>query len=464
MADDLMATNRRLFILSFLGLLSHRYSVEVRQKLSVFYKMNQEINKGQRQLPGRHSLWPKNFSLKQTFSALKYPNYRRWFWGQMTSVFGTWMQSTAQAFLIYELTHSAAYLGYVGFAAGLPTLIFMLVAGVMADRIPRRRILIITQSAMMILAFTLAALSFLQLIRPWHIILLALATGVATAFDAPARQAFVLEMVDRETLTNAIALNSAMFNTAQALGPAAGGLIYAALGPAWCFTINGLSFLAVIYALHSMKLKPLTLLPAANSVIADLKEGINYVLKHPRIRTIILTVGATTLFGRSFITLFPAWAVEILHGNATTNGWLQASYGLGALTGALFLASVSNSINRGRILRLELLFCPVFIISFALARSVSLSLFLALISGANIIMLFNSCNALVQIETPENMRGRVMGIYSFVFFSLMPFGALWMGGMAHLTGVKLPVLVAALGSLVYGLSLFIFNRQLLKLR
>ncbi|HEK85313.1 MAG TPA: MFS transporter, partial [Candidatus Aminicenantes bacterium] len=182
--------------------------------------MNQEIIKIPGQLLDRFLLLPRKFSWKQTFHSLKYPNYRLWFWGQMTSVFGSWMQTTAQAFLIYEITHSPAYLGYVGFAAGLPTWLFMLYGGVVADRFPRRQILIITQTSMMILAFILAGLSFLHLVEPWQIILLAFGNGIATAFDAPARQAFVLEMVDQEALTNAIALNSAMFNTAQTLGPA----------------------------------------------------------------------------------------------------------------------------------------------------------------------------------------------------------------------------------------------------
>ena len=426
--------------------------------------MNQEINKIPGQLLDRFLLLPRKFSWKKTFYSLKYPNYRLWFWGQMISVFGSWMQTTAQAFLVYQLTHSPAYLGYVGFAAGLPTWLFMLYAGVVADRFPRRSILLITQSSMMTLAFILAALSFLHVVQPWHIIILAFGTGIATAFDAPARQAFVLEMIEPEALTNAIALNSAMFNTAQALGPAAGGLIYAAMGPAWCFTINGLSFIAVIIALALMKLKPFQPREITNSVISDLKEGLSYVFKHPVIRILILTVGTTTLFGRSFMTLFPAWAVQILHGNAATNGWLQASSGLGALIGALFIASFSGHISRGKLLTIGTFLYPLSIILFALVNYLGLSLILVLISGINLIMIFNLCNALVQIHTPENMRGRVMSIYSFVFFGLMPFAALWIGSAAHLLGLKIPVFIAASLSLIYASTLFIFNRHLLKLR
>ncbi|MGQ9534546.1 MAG: MFS transporter [bacterium] len=197
----------------------------------------------------------RRYFWNNTFLALRYHNYKLWFFGQLVSLFGTWMQTTAQGFFIYELTQSSAYLGYVGFAAGLPTWIFMLYAGVLADRIPRKRIMIITQTVMMCLAFILAFLVFLKVVQPWHIILLAACMGIANAFDAPARQAFVRELVEPEALTNAIALNSAMFNTAIALGPAMGGFIYAAFGPAWCFTINGITFIAVISALVSIRIK-----------------------------------------------------------------------------------------------------------------------------------------------------------------------------------------------------------------
>jgi MFS family permease len=181
-------------------------------------------------------------SLNRTFAALQHRNYRLWFVGQLVSMVGTWMQSTAQGYLVFELTRSPAYLGYVGFAAGVPSWLFMLYGGVVADRMSRRNLLLITQTVMMILAFGLAGLTFSGLIQPWHLILLAFGLGVANAFDAPARQAFVLEMVSREDLTNAIALNSTMFNLATVIGPAVAGVAYAILGPAWCFTLNGLSF------------------------------------------------------------------------------------------------------------------------------------------------------------------------------------------------------------------------------
>jgi MFS family permease len=426
--------------------------------------MDQEYYGTSTQFLARLLSLSRKFSWKQTFYALKYPNYRLWFCGQLISVFGSWMQMTAQAFLVYEITQSPAYLGYVGFAAGLPTWLFMLYGGVVADRIPRRRILIITQSTLMILAFILAALVFLHLVKPWHIIILAFAGGIVNAFDAPARQAFVMEMIEPDALTNAIALNSAMFNTAQALGPAAGGIIYAAMGPAWCFTINGVSFIAVIVALALMKLKPFKPRETDNSLVQDLKEGISYVLNHPTIRILVLTVAITTLFGRAFITLLPAWAVQILHGDARTNGFLQTALGLGALVGALFIASFSQHLSRGKLLTIGTFLFPVSIILFALSRFLPPSLLLLFFSGIAIIMIFNLCNALVQIHTPEAIRGRVMSIYSFVFFGFMPFAALWIGSTAHLLGEKIPVFTAASISLIYAAVIFLFDRRIIKLR
>ena len=180
------------------------------------------------------------FDWRQTFAALKYPNYRLWFFGQLVSLAGTWMQSAALGYLIYQITRSPVYLGYVSFASGIPTWLFTLYGGVIADRVSRRALMIITQTSMMILAFILAALTFTAVVQPWHILLLAFLLGVAQAFDAPARQAFVLEMVEREDLTNAVALNATMFNLAVAVGPAVGGLTYAAFGHGWCFMLNGL--------------------------------------------------------------------------------------------------------------------------------------------------------------------------------------------------------------------------------
>jgi len=385
----------------------------------------------------------KRLSWKQAFTALKYPNYRLWFWSQMFSLFGTWMQSTALMFLVYKLTGSAAYLGLVGFAAGAPTWAFMLYAGVIADRMSRRTLLIITQTAMMVLAFVIAALAFLHVVQPWHILVIALLLGVANAFEAPARQAFVLEMVELPDLTNAIALNGAMFNLATAIGPFVAGVVYALFGPAWCFTINGVSFIAVITALALMKIKPFVAKPEKTSAIADLKEGIKYVWKHPMIRTIIGLIAVVSLFGIAYAILFPAWAVKILGGDATTNGFLQASRGFGALAGALFIASLGEFHFRGKLLTLGTLAMPLLIIVFAFVRWTPLSLLLLFGAGVAQIFIFNLCNALVQTFSPHALRGRIMGVYTFVFFGVMPIAALGIGATAQRLGETAAVLIGA---------------------
>ncbi|MGE5742163.1 MAG: MFS transporter [Candidatus Aminicenantes bacterium RBG_16_66_30] len=385
----------------------------------------------------------KRLSWKQAVTALKYRNYRLWFWGQIISMFGTWMESTALAFLVFDLTKSPAYLGLIGFAGGVPTWLFTLYAGVIADRVPRRTMLMVTQTVMMVLAFVLAALTFLHWVQPWHILVIALLLGTANAFEAPARQSFILEMVEPEDMTNAIALNSAMFNSAMAIGPAAAGLIYAYLGPAWCFAVNGVSFLAVIAALKKMRLRPFVPPATRTSALADLKEGLKYVAAHPLIRTIIGLIGVVSLFGISFITLFPAWAVNVLHGDAKTNGFLQSARGLGAVVAALLIASLGRFSFRGKLLTFGTFALPVTIAAFALARWTPLSLVLIFGSGVSSILIFNLANALVQTNSPDALRGRIMGVYTLTFFGLLPLGALGVGLTAEHLGQPAAVLIGA---------------------
>ncbi len=402
-------------------------------------------------------------SWRRTFTALRYPNYRLWFWGQLTSLFGSWMQATAQGFLIFQLTRSPAFLGYVGFAAGIPTWMFMLYAGVVADRISRRNLMIVTQTAMMILAFISAGLVFSGAIQPWHIILLAFGFGAANAFDAPARQAIVQELVESEDMTNAIALNSAMFNSSAALGPAIGGITYALFGPGWCFVINGLSFIAVIAALAAMKLPPPVRPETRRSVLEDLKEGLHYTVHQPLIRTIMAAVLIISLFGFSFVTLLPAWAVTILQGNATTNGFLTSARGLGALVSALLIASLGRFKFRGKLLTAGALLFPVFLIVFSIVRWPPLSYLVLFFAGFALILVFNLANASIQMLTPDALRGRVMSIYAFVFFGSMPVGALLIGALADRLGEPTAVILNAAVCLAFGVCVYILNPALRRL-
>jgi MFS family permease len=286
-------------------------------------------------------------------------------------------------------------------------------------------------------------LTFLHWVQPWHILVIAVLLGSANAFEAPARQAFVLEMVEAEDMTNAIALNSAMFNGAMAIGPAAGGLVYGFFGPAWCFTVNGVSFIAVIVALKLMKLRPFEPPARRGSALAELKEGLKYVASHPLIRTIIGLIGVVSLFGISFVTLFPAWAVNILHGDAKTNGFLQSARGVGALVAALLIASLGRFRFRGKLLTLGTFTLPVAAALFALVRWTPLALLLAFATGLALILIFNLCNALVQTFSPNGLRGRIMSVYALTFFGLMPVGALGVGVTAERLGQTATILIGA---------------------
>jgi MFS family permease len=394
--------------------------------------------------------------LKETFAALKFYNYRLWFAGQVVSLVGTWMQSTAQAYLIYQITNSPAYLGLVGFVGGAPSILFTLYGGVIADRLPRRRLLVITQVSMMILAFILAALTFTKIVRPWHIIILAFMLGVANAFDAPARTSFVLELVNRESMTNAIALNSTMFNIATVVGPSVAGLTYAALGPAWCFTLNGLSFIAVIIALLLMRIKLEARPEQHAAALTELRESIRYVLRNRMILSLLVSVGIVSIFGIGMMNLLPAWAKDVLHGDVRTNGWLVSARGLGSLISALMLAYWGARKLRGRLWTYGAFIMPVMLFVFAFIRWLPLSLVTLLGVGWGFMMVTNNSQAIVQSLVPDALRGRVMGVYTLVFFGSMPIGSLLAGTIAQWIGEPVTIMVGATLLLVLALTAWVF--------
>lgn len=396
----------------------------------------------------------RQLSFKNTFSALKHRNFKLWFYGQMISLIGTWMQITAQSFLVFELTHSSSYLGYVGFAAGIPSWIFMFYGGVVADRVSRRTVLIVTQVALMILSIILAYLTFSGNVEPWHILILAFLTGIAISFDAPARQTFLNELVHREHLTNAIALNATMFNTASAVGPAISGVLYALIGPAWCFTINAVSFIAVIIGLFMIKLDVKEKVKKTSSVLSDLKEGILYIKSHKLIRTFVLFSAAVSLLGVSFTTLIPAWAVKILGGDSTTNGLLQSARGIGALASALIVASLGAFNFRGKLYTLGAISLPILIILFAFFHFTAGALITIFIVGASTVLVYNLTNAFLQILVSDELRGRVLAFYTFTFFGLMPLGSLLIGSAADWFGETFAIILFA--TILLTCSLYIF--------
>lgn len=381
--------------------------------------------------------------LGNTFSALQHRNYRVWFFGQLVSLVGTWMQTTAQGYLVYELTGSPAFLGYVGFVSGLPAWLFTLYGGLVADRVSPRRTLLITQSSMMLLAFVLAGLVFTGQVQPWHILVLATGLGVANAFDAPARQVFVFNLVDRRDLTNAIALNSTMINAGTVVGPAVAGLVYDWVGPAWCFTINGISFIAVITALARIKIKPPPPAPRQGSTLAALKEGLAFAAGHSAIRTLTAGMVMISMFGMSMMTLLPAWSVDILGGGVRTNGLLLSARGVGSLSGALIIATLSHLNLRGKLWSTGSFIMPAAIIGFALTRWLPLSLVMMVGVGWGFMIQANTANSMVQTQVPDTLRGRVMSLYMLTFFGGMPLGALLAGTLATYLGAPTAVLINA---------------------
>ncbi|MBV9470461.1 MAG: MFS transporter, partial [Abitibacteriaceae bacterium] len=351
------------------------------------------------------------------------------------SLIGSWMTRIATSWLIYRLTGSALLLGVVGFAGQIPTFLFAPYAGVMVDRWDRHRILVITQVLAMIQSFGLAALALSGHINIWHVIILSAFQGLINAFDMPARQSFVVQMVERkEDLGNAIALNSSMVNVARLLGPSIGGVIIAAVGEGWCFFIDGVSYLAVIASLLAMRIANQSKPPAKAKTWHQLREGFTYVSGSMPIRTILLLLALVSLVGVPYAVLMPVFATQILHGGPHTLGFLMAASGVGALGGALFLASRKSVLGLGKIIPLTAGAFGVGLIGFSLSHVLWLSLALMLVTGFGFMVQMAASNTLLQTIVEDDKRGRVMSFFSMAFMGTAPFGSLMAGGLANRIG------------------------------
>jgi len=338
----------------------------------------------------------------------------------------------------------------------------MLAGGVAADRISRRNLMVITQSAMMGLAFILAALTFSGTVQPWHVIVLALGLGIANAFDAPARLALVPDLVEREDLTNAIALNGTMFNLATIIGPAVGGVVYALFGPGWCFTINGITFLAVIAALLLMNIPRRSVVWHA-SPLTEIKEGLHFVATHRTVLALISIVGAVGMFGISFVILLPAWAVEVLHGDATTTGVLRSAQGVGALIAALAIASLGRFNYRGKLMTYGTFVFPGMLFALSFVSNLPLSLLLIGGVGLAVVLINNLDNSLVQDSVPDELRGRVMSIFSLTFFGTMPVGSFLLGLLAEKSNEMIALRAGSLGMLLCAVLVWLLAPKVRKL-
>ncbi len=396
-----------------------------------------------------------------TFSALKHRNYRLFFTGQLISLIGTWMQNVAQSWLVYQLTGSPIYLGIVSVASSVPILAFSLGAGVLIDRVDKRKLIIVTQAAAMALAFILSADVFLGFVQPWHIIIMSFLLGTVNAIDAPARQAFLIDMVAREDLMNGIALNSAIFNAARVIGPSLAGITLAAIGAGWCFFLNGVSFIAVIISLLLMRVAQKKPEVHRGSMFVQLVEGLIYIWKTNTIRTIILLLTITSLFAYGYSALLPAFAKDVLNAGPEGLGLLSASIGMGALIGALTIASLGHFKRKGLLLTIGNLGFPLLAILFAFSRSFISSMVLLVGIGVGFMVQNSMSNSLVQQIVPDHLRGRVMSVYMLVFQGFFPIGSLISTSIAQEYGAPMGAAIGAGVALMAGV-VFLFAAPYLR--
>jgi MFS family permease len=390
--------------------------------------------------------------VSSTFSALRHYNFRMYFAGLLISVIGSWAQTVAQeALIVYSLNQSPLVLGQVAFAMGIPVWLFGPWAGVVLDRFSRRNVLFITQTVQMIQAFLLAWLTFSGHIQVWHVMALSALRGLANAFDAPARQAFVVEMVGKEDLANAIGLNSTMFSLARFVGPAFGALILALFGLGWAFIFNGVTFLAILISLLLMKIEKVQRRPSVQSPLGDLLEGFRYIWREKSILALMVLAFIIAMFGWNFSTLMPVMAKDVFGQGETGFGMLRAANGFGSVFGALLVTYLSTRIGRGRRLSTLNLVFPITLIAFAFAPSYLLALIAIAIVGIAIIPQLSLCNMLIQSIIPDEIRGRVMSVYTLMIFGATPLGALLAGIMADRIGAPWTIAISAATVIVMGI-------------
>ena len=389
--------------------------------------------------------------------ALRSRNYRLFVAGQGISLVGTWMQQVAMSWLVYRLTGSALLLGVVGFTSQIPTLLIAPVAGVLADRWDRRRLLMINQTLAMLQAAFLATAVLAGFAQIWLIVLLSLLLGIITAFEIPIRQSFVVDLVEhREDLGNAIALNSSMVNGARLIGPSVAGVLVATAGEGVCFIINSFSYLAVIMALAAMRIAPRPPRLQQRHVLQELREGVTYAFGFGPIRSILLLIAFVSLMGMPYAVLVPVFAKEILHGGAHTFGFLMTAAGSGALIGTLYLASRRNVVGLGRVIVMAVILFAVGIAIFATSSYLSISLAALAMTGFGSITLVASCNTILQTILEEDKRGRVMSFFTMAFMGMAPFGSLAAGALADTVGVRYTLLIGA-GFCLVGAAMFARN-------
>jgi len=396
------------------------------------------------------------------FRAMQHRNFQLFIAGQLISLIGTWMQTTAQLWLVYKLTGSAALLGVFGFASQVPMLFLSSIGGYVGDRYDRHRGVIATQTISMILAFALAGLTLTKLINEWELIVVAFLVGIVNAFDVPIRQAFLVHMVGKEDLPNAIALNSSIFNGARVAGPAIAGFAIAWVGEGWCFFLNGLSFVAVIVALLMMRIERREIKPSTDSPLRSFVQGFRFAMSDLPMRSALLLLSVLSLFGLQYSVFMPIYAQDILKGNARTLGLLMSSAGIGAVLGALHFAARTHYKGLARWIAATSTTCSVCLILFSQAKTFWLRVAVLFVVGSAATSQMAATNTLIQNRVPDELRSRVMAVYATMFMGVQPIGALLAGGVAKRIGA--PYTLTAFGSLVLLGSLIFIVRVVMRLR
>jgi len=399
--------------------------------------------------------------LPATLRALQYRNFQLFFSGQLISLIGTWMQNLAQAWLVYRITGSMILLGGISFCSQIPIFLFSTVGGIVADRYSRHRVVIATQSASMVLALALAALTLSHTVHIWHIFVLSALLGVVNAFDIPARQSFIVDMVGRADLMNAIALNSSMFNASRVVGPAVAGILVAMIGEGWCFFANGISYIAVIVGLLLMRVAPHRPVTGGGSPMAKIVEGFRFVIRNRPIHALLILLSIASVTGMPFTVLMPVFADRILHGGPKALGWLTGCAGMGALGAALLLASRQTLKGLSGWIATSATAFGVGLLIFALSRTFLFSALILVPVGFSLMLQMGSSNTLIQSMVPDHLRGRVMGVYSMMLMGMAPFGGLLAGVVADRFGAPTTV---AIGGVICLAAAGIFWTQLPEIR
>jgi MFS family permease len=390
--------------------------------------------------------------LSHAWRAMRHRNFRLFFGGQSISLIGTWMTRVATSWLVYRLTKSSLLLGTVGFAGQIPTFLLAPLAGVLVDRVDRRKVLVWTQTLAMVQSLALAWLTLSHRITITEVLILSAMQGVINAFDMPGRQSFMIRMVeDRADLSNAIAINSSMVNVARLLGPSLAGLLIAATSEGWCFLVDGVSYIAVIASLLMMRVPHIDVSQAATTMMTQLREGWTYVAESVPIRNILLLFALLSLMGWPFMVLMPVFAAQVLHGGPHTLGFLMGAVGVGSLISALAMVLRRSVRGLAKMIPIAAVVFGVGLIAFGFSNSLWLSLPMMLVTGFGMMQGLTASNTILQTLVDENMRGRVMSYYTMAFVGMAPFGSLMAGAMAHALGAPRTVIVSGVACIVGGL-------------